>query len=260
MARMRSVKPEFWQDQEITRLPRDVRLMYIGMWNLADEHARLQGDPRFIKGQLFPYDDDMPAWEIDLMVDALVSSGKAQRYTVRGAVYLYLPKLSKHQRLEPDKVASRLPSPDEAESETDQSESHANKSAQDSDLSVNGSALSMLHVAGGMEQVSGAAQNADAPDTKSKRGSRLPDAWLPSDADVKWQRDKGIPDQLARRELEKFGNYWRSRSGTGAAKLDWSLTWHNWLLDSQDRSAPAADTQARARIAARAADPLASAR
>jgi hypothetical protein len=160
---MRSLKPEFWHDQEITRLPRDARLLYMAMWNLADEHGRLQGDPRFIKGQAFPYDDDLSATEIDALVDALRVAGKAVKYQVRGATYLYLPKLAKHQRLDSEKVPSRLPAPEDAESEPEP-EPFSDESAKNTDLGVNESALSMLHVAGGMEHVS--APQA-APETES---------------------------------------------------------------------------------------------
>lgn len=67
-----------------------------------------------------------------------------------------------------------------------------------------------------------------------KRGRRIPDDWKPTAADVDWQVEKGISDLLARRELERFVNYWRAASGSSATKLDWSLTWRNWLLKAKD--------------------------
>jgi hypothetical protein len=151
---MRSVKPEFFADQEITLLSRDIRLLYIGLWGLADEHGRLQGDPRYVKGQLFAYDDDLTAGDIEKMLDCLIEAGKAHRYRVRNAVYLFLPKLAKHQRLEPAKVPSRLPSPNESERGADESEPDANESergADESEPDAKKSTLSMWHVAGGME-------------------------------------------------------------------------------------------------------------
>jgi hypothetical protein len=111
MARMRSIKPEFWADEELADLPRDARMLYMGMWNVADEHGRLRGDPRYIKGQIFPYDDDLGAKDIDAYLDALALAHKVQRYRVDNAAYLYLPNLGKHQRLESEKVPSRLPEP-----------------------------------------------------------------------------------------------------------------------------------------------------
>jgi hypothetical protein len=50
VARIRSIKPEYWADQDLAeQVSRDARLLYIGLWNLADEHGRLRGDPRYIK-------------------------------------------------------------------------------------------------------------------------------------------------------------------------------------------------------------------
>lgn len=116
MARIRSTKPEFWSDEDLaTGASRDARLLYMGLWNLADEHARLRGDPRYIKGQLFAYDDDLTPAAVDLLLDELARLGKAQRYRAGGGRYIFLPKLGAHQRLEPDKTPSRLPAPEDGD-------------------------------------------------------------------------------------------------------------------------------------------------
>jgi hypothetical protein len=115
MARIRSVKPEFWQDEDMGALSRDARLLYIGCWNLADEHSRLRGDARYLKGQLFPYDDDLMPADVERLVVELTTAGKARRYRVGKGTYLFLPTLARHQRLETAKVPSRLPTPDEDE-------------------------------------------------------------------------------------------------------------------------------------------------
>lgn len=113
MPRIRSLKPEFWADEDLADLPRDARLLYMGLWNLADEHGRLRGDARYVKGQLFPYDDDLSPDAIDKLVDLLTDAGKVRRYSSAGRAYLFLPNLAKHQRLEPSKVDSKLPPPPE---------------------------------------------------------------------------------------------------------------------------------------------------
>jgi len=112
MARIRSVKPEFWLDRKLARcVSRDARLLYIGMWNYADEHARLHGDPAVIKGQVFPYDDVA----IEPLLAELEALGRVVAYTFDGDPYLHIPTLNKHQRLEPHKTPSRLPSPADAD-------------------------------------------------------------------------------------------------------------------------------------------------
>lgn len=111
MARIRSIKPEFWADRKLARVSRDARLLYIALWNLADEHGRLQGDARWIKGHVFPYDDDIGEAEVWSMLAELAALGCVHPYTVDCDPFLFLPKLAGHQRLEPGKSSSRLPEP-----------------------------------------------------------------------------------------------------------------------------------------------------
>lgn len=160
MARIRSIKPEFWDDRRLAKATsRDARLLYIGLWNLADEHSRLNGDPVWIAARVFPYDSDIGADECARLLDELARGDWVQKYTVRGDPYLFLPSLAKHQRLEPDKVPSRLPSPMEADTKPasdlhtpivpDESASRADESAPDADQSA------LLYVAGSREHVAG---------------------------------------------------------------------------------------------------------
>lgn len=182
MARIRSVKPEFWTDEDLADISRDARLMYIGLWNIADEHSRLRGDPRYVKGQLFPYDDDLSREAVDGLVDELAKVGKVVRYQAKGSSYLFLPTLHKHQRLDTAKVPSRLPPPpsenlsDESENFPDEATSGADESAQETSSQVSAQSenfpdssqpgadeSALLYVAGSRLQVAGSRDNPPAP-------------------------------------------------------------------------------------------------
>jgi hypothetical protein len=168
MARIRSLKPEFWDDRKLARsTSRDARMLYMGLWNQADEHSRLNGDLVWIKGRVFPYDDDITVERLKELLDELDCAGRVQRYEVEGDPYLFIPKLAQHQRLEP-KVESRIPSPPslgariEPESSVpiEQDSPNAEKSAPHADES------SLLYVAGSREQVAGSrvrARGSDPP-------------------------------------------------------------------------------------------------
>ncbi|WP_328344853.1 hypothetical protein [Micromonospora sp. NBC_00421] len=158
MARIRSVKPEYWADQDLAeQVSRDARLLYIGLWNLADEHSRLRGDPRYIKGQLFPYDDDLTPDTIAGLISSLALAGKVVQFRTHAGTFIYLPKLANHQRLEPDKVPTKLPGPNDEGSVL-----LTPKSEPENDLSARGTdefarhldESSLLYVAGSMEHVS----------------------------------------------------------------------------------------------------------
>jgi len=159
VARIRSVKPEFWDDRKLAkRTSRDARLLYIALWNLADEHARLNGDPQWIKGQVFPYDDDLGVPAVEALIKELAALERIVMYDADGDPYLFLPKLACHQRLEPDKVKSRIPDPPptspngssaphavSSEPRADLSERRADSSERDADKPA------LLYVAGSME-------------------------------------------------------------------------------------------------------------
>lgn len=144
MARIRSVKPELWDDRKLARaVSRDGRLLYIALWNFADEHGRCNGDPEWLRGHIFPYDTDLSAASVAGLLDELAAARRVTRYVVAGDPYLFLPKLADHQRLEPGKSQSRLPAPDEDQSEA--ADNPPGKSARDSDPPGR---ESLLYVAG----------------------------------------------------------------------------------------------------------------
>lgn len=70
---------------------------------------------------------------------------------------------------------------------------------------------------------------------KAKRGSRLPDDWQPDDADRAFAAAHGLnPEEIDRGAFE-FRNYWTSRAGREACKLNWSRTWQNRVGELADR-------------------------
>jgi hypothetical protein len=55
--RIRTIKPEFFEDEKLAELPPHDRLMFIGLWLLADRNGVLEHRPAWIKAKIFPYDD-----------------------------------------------------------------------------------------------------------------------------------------------------------------------------------------------------------
>ena len=46
MARIRTIKLEFWEDEKLAKLPVHARLLFIGTWNFADDNGALLANPR----------------------------------------------------------------------------------------------------------------------------------------------------------------------------------------------------------------------
>jgi uncharacterized protein YdaU (DUF1376 family) len=66
------------------------------------------------------------------------------------------------------------------------------------------------------------------------RGTRLPKDWEPLEADVGFALSEGLTEDEARREFDRFCDYWHARAGAGATKVDWDLTFKNWIRKSAD--------------------------
>lgn len=243
MARIRSIKPEFWDDRKLARrASRDARLLYIALWNLADEHGRLNGDPQWIKGQVFAYDDDIDAGTVAKLLDELEAPGleAVVAYEAEGDPYLVLPKLGRHQRLEPGKVASRLPAPPE-DSRAHSSAPRADEPGPPADSSA------LLYGAGSMEQGAGsrgAARRPDRaePDPKPPRPPdasglhELPDDFAVTGAMRRWANAE-YPGLNLDEETAQFCRHWR---GEGRRKKSWPDAWQKWIADSHKRMSHAA--------------------
>tara|TARA_R110000824_G_scaffold401032_2_gene610428 strand:- start:10666 stop:11355 length:690 start_codon:yes stop_codon:yes gene_type:complete len=68
---------------------------------------------------------------------------------------------------------------------------------------------------------------------KNAKASRLPDDWaLPRDWGD-WAVSEGWDASDVRLEAEKFRDFWISKAGKDAAKLNWLATWRNWMRNSR---------------------------
>lgn len=74
MARIRTIKPEFWEDEKIGKLPIPCRLFFIGCWNFADDFGVIKGNAALLKSQIFPYDENLRVSEIKKWIGALVDA------------------------------------------------------------------------------------------------------------------------------------------------------------------------------------------
>lgn len=113
MARIRSVKPTFFTDEDMAALPDDThRLAYIGLWTYVDDYGRGRDDARLIKAALFMLDDRKSIKGVDKIVTALAKAGRLVRYTGEdGRQYLAVRNWH-HQKIS-HPTASIYPSPDD---------------------------------------------------------------------------------------------------------------------------------------------------
>lgn len=113
MARIRSIKPEFFRHSDLYEAEREtglpLRLAFAGLWTAADREGRFKWKARELKLDCLPHDD------VDFagVLDALVTRGWVVRYAVDGVEYGCIPTWKAHQVINNREKASELPEPTE---------------------------------------------------------------------------------------------------------------------------------------------------
>ncbi len=122
MARSRNIKPAFFMNDELAEIAPLGRLLFIGLWTIADREGRLEDRPLRIKAEILPYDD----CDVDKLLDHLHEKGFIFRYchsstrqapdkhrTSREITRLIqVTNFTKHQNPHIKEKASELPAPE----------------------------------------------------------------------------------------------------------------------------------------------------
>lgn len=90
MARIRSIKPEFWTSEQVMECSRDARLLFIGLWTFCDDGGRMPFSPKRLKAQIFPVDDDVSSESVRRMIVELSSNGLVEIYTIENKEFLQI--------------------------------------------------------------------------------------------------------------------------------------------------------------------------
>lgn len=109
MARSRTIKPGFFTNDLLAELEPLVRLLFAGIWTLADREGRLLDRPRKIKAETLPYDDI----DTEAALQQLGARDFLQRYEVDGVRYIQVTNWLTHQHPHPKEEPSKLPAPPE---------------------------------------------------------------------------------------------------------------------------------------------------
>lgn len=67
----------------------------------------------------------------------------------------------------------------------------------------------------------------------AKSGGRIPDDFSLTAQTIEWCNQKCV---VASEYMEEFCNYWQSKPGAMAVKLDWQKTFQNWVLQDLKRN------------------------
>lgn len=109
MPRIRTIKPSFWKDQKLGRMKRDVRLMFIGLWNLADDEGVVCAESCIIKSELFPFDEDLRVKTINEWIAQLIKALMIIPFTFNDESYYVIRTFKAHQSINRP-LESKIPS------------------------------------------------------------------------------------------------------------------------------------------------------
>ena len=107
MARARNIKPGFFKNELLAEMPPETRLLFMGLWCLADREGRFEDRPKKIKMELFPCD----SFSIEDSLALLAKDGFLLRYEVDGKRYAQVVNFTKHQMPHHKEVPSDIPAP-----------------------------------------------------------------------------------------------------------------------------------------------------
>lgn len=108
--RIRTIKPEFWQSEDLANVSDKAKLLAIGLLNIADDEGYLKSHQAIIKSQLFPFTEE--SLNIHGM---LIELSNANYLTMLkgsdGKDYVCITNFNKHQKINrpsPSKIKASL--------------------------------------------------------------------------------------------------------------------------------------------------------
>lgn len=209
MARARNIKPGFFRNEELAGLPFEYRLLFIGLWTLADREGRLEDRPKRIRMEIFPAD----SVDCEVGITALETCGLVVRYQDQGNAYIWIPTFLDHQKPHPREVASTIPAyqgQTKATPRNDQGDTKALSSPADV---LNPDVLNPESETPSQEV------RGEAPLT------RLPPHWAPSSELSAWAKGER-PDIDLARSIANFRDHYVS---TGAKRDNWDAAFRKWV-------------------------------
>lgn len=121
MARSRNIKPGFFTNDELAECSPHARLLFAGLWTIADKEGRLDDRPKKVKALVLPFDNV----DCDELLQQLHDRKFIQRYQVQDGAYIQITNWKKHQNPHCKEAPSEIP--EYCEEDTKQEEEQVNE-------------------------------------------------------------------------------------------------------------------------------------
>jgi len=106
--RSRNIKPALFKNELLAECDPLARLMFTGLWCMADREGLLEYRPKRIKVEVLPYDNV----DIEKLLQQLEDRGFIKIYTIKTNKYIQVVNFLKHQNCHIHEQKSTIPAPD----------------------------------------------------------------------------------------------------------------------------------------------------
>lgn len=111
MARKRMIDPNIWESEDFSYLNNLEKIIFIGIFSLADDEGYGRANPKFIRNSLFPYNDNIRTSDIEKSLYSIAAHMSVVFYQAEdGKQYYCLKNWSKWQAIQKP-TASIIPKP-----------------------------------------------------------------------------------------------------------------------------------------------------
>ena len=114
--RARNLKPGFFINEFLLECEPLARLLFAGLWCMADRDGRLEDRPKKIKTAILPGDE----CDTEALLQQLADKNLIIRYVIDGVRFIAIPKFTAHQRPHVHEAQSVIPAPTMVGASTDQ--------------------------------------------------------------------------------------------------------------------------------------------
>lgn len=106
--RSRNIKPGFFKNEFLAECDPLARILFQGLWCMADREGRLEYRPKRIKIEILPYD----TCDITELLNQLLKNEFITTYKINGCEYIQILNFTKHQNCHIKESDSTIPAPD----------------------------------------------------------------------------------------------------------------------------------------------------
>lgn len=111
MARIRTIKPQHWDDRRLPEVSLQAHLLWIASWNFSDDKGIFEADPILIKSKAFPRRTDIRIEQVSQWLDQLVKARFIVPFNYNDESYYVSRTFETHQKIDkpqPSKIPSEI--------------------------------------------------------------------------------------------------------------------------------------------------------